>query len=76
MKPVTFSVDYELEHPESGPMLDDGWPTSLKVSVRAAPSPGGLTRGFARQRGRNPCWQLELSKIHPARAILQSSSRG
>uniref|UniRef100_A0A8B9QYW6 Integrin subunit alpha 11 n=1 Tax=Anas platyrhynchos TaxID=8839 RepID=A0A8B9QYW6_ANAPL len=33
VKPVTFSVDYELEHPESGPMLDDGWPTSLKVSV-------------------------------------------
>ncbi|XP_029871525.1 integrin alpha-11 isoform X6 [Aquila chrysaetos chrysaetos] len=33
VKPVTFSVDYELEHPENGPMLDDGWPTSLKVSV-------------------------------------------
>ncbi|XP_009701727.1 PREDICTED: integrin alpha-11, partial [Cariama cristata] len=33
VKPVTFSIDYELEHPENGPMLDDGWPTSLKVSV-------------------------------------------
>ncbi|KAM9640180.1 integrin alpha-11 isoform 6-T6 [Morphnus guianensis] len=33
VKPVMFSVDYELEHPENGPMLDDGWPTSLKVSV-------------------------------------------
>uniref|UniRef100_A0A8D0F4F1 Integrin subunit alpha 11 n=1 Tax=Strix occidentalis caurina TaxID=311401 RepID=A0A8D0F4F1_STROC len=33
VKPVTFSIDYELEHPEKGPMLDDGWPTSLKVSV-------------------------------------------
>ncbi|NXW14287.1 ITA11 protein, partial [Circaetus pectoralis] len=33
VKPVTFSVDYELEHPENGPMLDDGWPTSLKVLV-------------------------------------------
>ncbi|NWU95774.1 ITA11 protein, partial [Upupa epops] len=33
VKPVTFSIDYELEHPEDGPMLDDGWPTSLRVSV-------------------------------------------
>ncbi|XP_008939279.1 PREDICTED: integrin alpha-11, partial [Merops nubicus] len=33
VKPVTFSIDYELEHLEDGPMLDDGWPTSLKVSV-------------------------------------------
>ncbi|XP_052527797.1 integrin alpha-11 [Tympanuchus pallidicinctus] len=33
VKPVTFSIDYELEHPESGPVLDDGWPTSLRVSV-------------------------------------------
>ncbi|XP_074773758.1 integrin alpha-11 isoform X4 [Athene noctua] len=33
VKPVTFSIDYELEHPENGPMLDDGWPTSHKVSV-------------------------------------------
>ncbi|NXD38258.1 ITA11 protein, partial [Copsychus sechellarum] len=33
VKPVTFSIDYELERPEHGPMLDDGWPTSLRVSV-------------------------------------------
>ncbi|NXC70949.1 ITA11 protein, partial [Anhinga anhinga] len=33
VKPVTFSIDYELEHPENGPMMDDGWPTLLKVSV-------------------------------------------
>ncbi|KGL98914.1 Integrin alpha-11, partial [Charadrius vociferus] len=33
VKPVTFSIDYELEQPESGPMLDESWPTSLKVSV-------------------------------------------
>ncbi|NXH99629.1 ITA11 protein, partial [Pachycephala philippinensis] len=33
VKPVTFSIDYELEHPEHGPMLDDGWPTSLRVAV-------------------------------------------
>ncbi|XP_053811007.1 integrin alpha-11 isoform X2 [Vidua chalybeata] len=33
VKPVTFSIDYELEHAEHGPMLDDGWPTSLRVSV-------------------------------------------
>lgn len=33
VKPVTFSVDYELEYLENGPMLDDGWPTSLRVSV-------------------------------------------
>ncbi|XP_062439959.1 integrin alpha-11 isoform X1 [Rhea pennata] len=33
VKPVAFSVDYDLVSPEDGPMLDDGWPTSLKVSV-------------------------------------------
>ncbi|XP_030324552.1 integrin alpha-11 [Calypte anna] len=33
VKPVTFSIDYELEPPEHGPMLDEGWPTSLRVSV-------------------------------------------
>ncbi|XP_023789397.1 integrin alpha-11 [Cyanistes caeruleus] len=33
VKPVTFSIDYELEHTEHGPMLEDGWPTSLRVSV-------------------------------------------
>ncbi|KFV77427.1 Integrin alpha-11, partial [Struthio camelus australis] len=33
VKPVTFSIDYDLVSPEDGPMLDDGWPTSLKVSV-------------------------------------------
>ncbi|NWV02427.1 ITA11 protein, partial [Ptilonorhynchus violaceus] len=33
VKPVMFSIDYELEHPERGPVLDDGWPTSLRVSV-------------------------------------------
>ncbi|NWU31269.1 ITA11 protein, partial [Dyaphorophyia castanea] len=39
VKPVTFSIDYELEQPEHGPMLDDGWPTSLRVSVAALSSP-------------------------------------
>ncbi|KYO20931.1 integrin alpha-10 isoform A [Alligator mississippiensis] len=33
VKPVTFSVEYDLEDPSNGPVLDDGWPTSLKVSV-------------------------------------------
>ncbi|NWY60232.1 ITA11 protein, partial [Chionis minor] len=33
VKPVTFSIDYELEHPENGPMLDESWPTSLRVLV-------------------------------------------
>ncbi|XP_071610207.1 integrin alpha-11 isoform X1 [Heliangelus exortis] len=33
VKPVTFSIEYELEPPEHGPMLDEGWPTSLRVSV-------------------------------------------
>ncbi|NXP04292.1 ITA11 protein, partial [Thinocorus orbignyianus] len=33
VKPVTFSIDYELDHPDNGPMLDDSWPTSLKVLV-------------------------------------------
>nr|XP_015100547.1 integrin alpha-11 [Vicugna pacos] len=33
IKPVTFSVEYSLEDPDYGPMLDDGWPTTLRVSV-------------------------------------------
>ncbi|XP_034291379.1 integrin alpha-11 [Pantherophis guttatus] len=33
VKPVTFSVDYALKNPETGPVMDDGWPTSLKVAV-------------------------------------------
>lgn len=34
VKPVTFSVEYSLQDPDHGPMLDDGWPTALRVSVR------------------------------------------
>lgn len=33
VKPVTFSIEYSLEDPDYGPMLDDGWPTTLRVSV-------------------------------------------
>ncbi|XP_030434714.1 integrin alpha-11 isoform X1 [Gopherus evgoodei] len=33
VKPVTFSVEYGLENPDYGPMMDDGWPTAFKVSV-------------------------------------------
>ncbi|XP_037358692.2 integrin alpha-11 [Talpa occidentalis] len=33
VKPVTFSVEYSLQDPDKGPMLDDGWPTALRVSV-------------------------------------------
>ncbi|XP_066491479.1 integrin alpha-11 [Tiliqua scincoides] len=33
VKPVTFSVDYALDVPDTGPVLEDGWPTSLKVAV-------------------------------------------
>lgn len=33
VKPVTFSVEYSLEDPDYGPMLDNGWPTTLRVSV-------------------------------------------
>ncbi|MBV96094.1 Integrin alpha-11, partial [Eschrichtius robustus] len=33
VKPVTFSVEYSLEDPDYGPMLDDGWPTTVRVSV-------------------------------------------
>uniref|UniRef100_A0A8C5UAM6 Integrin subunit alpha 11 n=1 Tax=Malurus cyaneus samueli TaxID=2593467 RepID=A0A8C5UAM6_9PASS len=33
VKPVTFSIDFELEDPEHGPMLEDGWPTSLRAAV-------------------------------------------
>ncbi|XP_063304805.1 integrin alpha-11 [Pelobates fuscus] len=33
IKPVTFSLEYELAFSESGPVLEEGWPTTLKVSV-------------------------------------------
>uniref|UniRef100_A0A8D0L8R1 Integrin subunit alpha 11 n=1 Tax=Sphenodon punctatus TaxID=8508 RepID=A0A8D0L8R1_SPHPU len=33
VKPVAFSIEYALDVPVDGPVLDDGWPTSLKVSV-------------------------------------------
>uniref|UniRef100_G3VRC7 Integrin subunit alpha 11 n=1 Tax=Sarcophilus harrisii TaxID=9305 RepID=G3VRC7_SARHA len=33
VKPVTFSVEFALEDPDNGPILDDGWPTTLRVSV-------------------------------------------
>lgn len=39
VKPVAFSVEYSLEDPDNGPMLDNGWPTTLRVSVRPAPLP-------------------------------------
>lgn len=37
VKPVAFSVEYSLEDPDNGPMLDNGWPTTLRVSVRPTP---------------------------------------
>uniref|UniRef100_A0A8C6CQ00 Integrin subunit alpha 11 n=1 Tax=Moschus moschiferus TaxID=68415 RepID=A0A8C6CQ00_MOSMO len=33
VKPVTFLIEYSLEDPDYGPVLDDGWPTTLRVSV-------------------------------------------
>ncbi|XP_023568404.1 integrin alpha-11 [Octodon degus] len=33
VKPIAFSVEYSLEDPEYGPVLDEGWPTTLRVSV-------------------------------------------
>uniref|UniRef100_M3XMB8 Integrin subunit alpha 11 n=1 Tax=Mustela putorius furo TaxID=9669 RepID=M3XMB8_MUSPF len=33
VKPVTFWVEYSLEDPNHGPVLDDGWPSTLRVSV-------------------------------------------
>uniref|UniRef100_A0A8C9DE95 Integrin alpha-11 n=1 Tax=Prolemur simus TaxID=1328070 RepID=A0A8C9DE95_PROSS len=33
VKPVTFLAEYSLEDPDHGPLLDDGWPTTLRVSV-------------------------------------------
>ncbi|XP_012583973.1 PREDICTED: integrin alpha-11 [Condylura cristata] len=33
VKPVTFSVEYALQDPDNGPVLDEGWPTALRVSV-------------------------------------------
>ncbi|NWW39378.1 ITA11 protein, partial [Panurus biarmicus] len=50
VKPVTFSIDYELEHPEHGPMLDDGWLTSLRVSV------GGIVTELLSLSPQVPFW--------------------
>ncbi|XP_078539587.1 integrin alpha-11 [Lissotriton helveticus] len=33
VKPITFNLEYELVDPDAGPILEDGWPTSLRVSV-------------------------------------------
>ncbi|NWH84904.1 ITA11 protein, partial [Aegithalos caudatus] len=33
VKPVTFSIEFQLEQPEHGPVLDQGWPTSLRAAV-------------------------------------------
>ncbi|XP_028922486.1 integrin alpha-11 isoform X1 [Ornithorhynchus anatinus] len=33
VKPVAFSVEYGLDGRDGGPVLEEGWPTSLRVSV-------------------------------------------
>ncbi|KAG8440802.1 hypothetical protein GDO86_006513 [Hymenochirus boettgeri] len=33
VKPITFSLEYELVFKDQGPVLEEGWPTSLKASV-------------------------------------------
>ncbi|PIO35603.1 hypothetical protein AB205_0016730 [Aquarana catesbeiana] len=33
VKPITFSLEYELAFPDQGPVLEEGWPSSLKASV-------------------------------------------
>ncbi|XP_075432374.1 integrin alpha-11 [Ascaphus truei] len=33
VKPITFSLEYDLAFPDQGPVLEEDWPTSLKVSV-------------------------------------------
>ncbi|XP_066524290.1 integrin alpha-11 isoform X2 [Hoplias malabaricus] len=32
-RPIIFTAEVELQDPESGPVLDDGWPTSLKKEL-------------------------------------------
>ncbi|XP_018110721.2 integrin alpha-11 [Xenopus laevis] len=33
VKPITFNLEYELAFSDQGPVLEEDWPTSLKVSV-------------------------------------------
>lgn len=32
-RPVVFNVDVEMQNLDNGPVLDDGWSTSLRVEV-------------------------------------------
>ncbi|NXE43598.1 ITA11 protein, partial [Ptilorrhoa leucosticta] len=78
VKPVTFSIDYELEHPEHGPMLDDGWPTSLRVSVGSSchlPGNAPSCREFCqRALRRGDCSAFSLS-FDASVFIIESSRR-
>lgn len=33
-RPLTFTVSVGLQRADEGPVLDDGWPTSLKSEVK------------------------------------------
>ncbi|KAF3691974.1 Integrin alpha-10 Precursor [Channa argus] len=33
IRPITFSLQFKINNTESGPVLDEGWPTSVKKSI-------------------------------------------
>ena len=68
VKPVAFSVEYSLEDPDHGPMLDDGWPTTLRVSVHPC------TWGTQPWPSATPPPPDLLPKAQIPSALIQSSS--
>lgn len=33
IRPISFSLRFKINNTESGPVLDEGWPTTVKKSV-------------------------------------------
>lgn len=54
IRPISFSLRYKINDTDSGPVLDEGWPTTVKRSVRitvlhsVVASPAVLTRHLTR----------------------------
>lgn len=38
IRPISFSLRFKINDTESGPVLDEGWPTTVKKSVSGTPS--------------------------------------
>lgn len=33
IRPISFSLQFKINNTETGPVLDEGWPTTVKKSV-------------------------------------------